>query len=259
MRERRRVRRDRADLAHDAVGDAACGPAGHDIGNDGGIIVGLGQRRARRCNYLRFRATQIGTADLHAGGAERKRRRDAAPVRDAAGGDNGDLRRVDHLRHQCERPRLLGNIVGQEHAAMAAGLGALGDDGIDAVILEPDRLLHDGRRRYHDAAGRLDAREQRLVRQAEMEAHDFGLQLLDQFAHRRVERGAIGGVDRLSRVEPEFLVIRRKPLLPLSLASGVGVDRLVAKEIHIDRRRHPLPDNIDLLARFLNRQHGAGQ
>ncbi len=137
---------------------------------------------------------------------------------------------------------------------MAAGLGALRDDGIDAVLLEPDRLLHDGRRRDHDAAGRLDALEQRLVRQAEMEAHDFRLQFLDQFAHRGVERSAVGGVDRRRRIEPQFLVIRREPLLPLSLALGVGVDRLVAKEIHIDRRRHPLPDDIDLLARLLHRQ-----
>ena len=137
---------------------------------------------------------------------------------------------------------------------MAAGLGALRDDGIDAVLLEPDRLLHDGRRRDHDAAGRLDAPEQRRVRQAEMEAHDFGLQLLDQFAHCGIERGAVGGIDRRCRIESQLPVIRREPLCPLSLALGVGVGRLVAKEIHIDRRRHPLPDDIDLLARLLNRQ-----
>ena len=111
----------------------------------------------------------------------------------------------------------------------------------------------------HDAAGRLDPLEQRLVRQAEMEADDFRLQLLDQFAHRGIERRAVGGVDRRRRIEPQLPVIWREPLLPSGLALRIGVDRSVAKEIHIDRRRYPLPDDIDLLARLLDRQHRAWQ
>ena len=49
-------------------------------------------------------ATQIGAADLHAGGAERERRRDAAPVRDTAGRDDRHLHRIHHLRHQRKVP-----------------------------------------------------------------------------------------------------------------------------------------------------------
>ena len=259
MRERRRVRRDRADLAHDAVGDAACGPAGHDIGNDGGIIVGLGQRRARRCNYLRFRATQIGTADLHAGGAERKRRRDAAPVGDSAGGDYRHPHRVNHLRHQRKRAGLLGDIVGQEHAAVAARLRALRDDDVGAILLQPDRFLHDGRRRHHDAAGRLDPLDQRRIRQAEMEADHFRLQLFDDSAHRLIERRAVGGVDRRCRIDIQFLVVGAKPRLPPRLARGIGIDRRMAEEVHVDGCRDALADDVDLLARLLGREHRAGQ
>ena len=170
----------------------------------------LGQRGARRRDHLGFRAAQIGAADLHAGRAERKRRRDAAPVGDAAGRDHRHLHRIDHLRHQRKRAGLLGDIVGQEHAAMAAGLRALRDDDVGAVLLQPDRFLHDGRRRHHDGAGRLDALDQRRIRQAEMEADHFRLQLLDERAHRFIERRAVGGVDRRRGIEPELLVIRRQ-------------------------------------------------
>ena len=107
------------------------------------------KRRARRRGHLRFRTAQIGGADLHAGRPQREGRRDAPPVRDAARGDHGNLHRIHHLRHQREGAGLLRDIFGQEHAAMAAGFGALRDDRIGAVLLEPDRLLHDGRRDDH--------------------------------------------------------------------------------------------------------------
>ena len=92
-----------------------------------------------------------------------------------------------------------------------------------------------------------------------MEADHFRLQLLDHFAHRRIERRAIGGIDRRRRVEPELLIIRPEPLLPSGLARGIGIDRLVAEEIHVDRRRDALADDVDLLARLLRREHRARQ
>ena len=52
-------------------------------------------------------------------------------------------------------------IVGQEHAAMAAGLDALRDHGIAAVGFQPARLLDRGRRTQHQAAGSLHALAQR--------------------------------------------------------------------------------------------------
>ena len=106
---------------------------------------------------------------------------------------------------------------------MAAGFGALRDDDVGAVLLQPDRLLHDGRAttitRQPAALTRFSSA---CVRQAEMEADDFGLQLLDEFAHRGVERRAIGGVDRRGGIDPQLLIVGRKPLLPCRLRSGVG-------------------------------------
>ncbi len=145
MGKRRRISRNRADLAHHAVGDPACRAPGHDVGDDSGIIPRLGERRPRRYNHPGFRTTQIGGTDLHAGRAQRERRRDAPPVGDAARRDHGDFHRIDHLRHQREGAGLLGDVFRQEHAAMAAGFGSLRDDGVGAVFFKPDRLLHDGR------------------------------------------------------------------------------------------------------------------
>ena len=142
---------------------------------------------------------------------------------------------------------------------MAAGFRALRDDDVGAVLLEPDRFLHDGCRRHHDAAGRLDALEQRPVRQAEMEADDLGLQLFDDLTKCGIERRAIGGVDWRRRVEPEFPVIGCQPLPPACFALGVGIFSLVAEEVHVDRSRCALADDVDLLARLLGRQHRARQ
>ena len=92
-----------------------------------------------------------------------------------------------------------------------------------------------------------------------METDDLGLQLFDRFAKRGVERRAIGGVDGRRRVEPQLPVIGRQPLPPRCFALGVGIFNLVAKEVHIDRRRHTLADDVDLLACLLGRQHRARQ
>src|ERR1700682_5055062 len=45
----------------------------------------------------------------------------------AAGRDDRHFYGVDHLRHESKRAGLFGDIVGQEHAAMAARLRALRD------------------------------------------------------------------------------------------------------------------------------------
>ena len=87
-------------------------------------------------------APQIGRADLHAGRAQRQGGGDAARVADAAGGDHRHPHRVDDLRDQREGADLRRDVVGQEHAAMPAGLGALRDDRVGAVRFEPARLRH---------------------------------------------------------------------------------------------------------------------
>ena len=92
-----------------------------------------------------------------------------------------------------------------------------------------------------------------------MEADDFRLQLLDDFAERGVKRRTVGGVDRRCRIEAQLLVVGREPLPPVGFPPGIGVDRLVAEEIQVDRRGDALADDVDLLARLLRRNHGAGQ
>ena len=84
---------------------------------------------------------------------------------------------------------------------MAAGLGALRNDGIDAALFQPDCFLHRRGGRDDEAAGRLDALEQRRLRQAEMEADDLRLQLLDDLAEGGVERRAVRGVDGRCGIE----------------------------------------------------------
>jgi hypothetical protein len=97
------------------------------------------------------------------------------------------------------------------------------------------------------------------MQQAEMETDDFGFQLFDQLAHRGIEWRPVGRIDRRRRVEAELLIIGRKPLPPSGLAASVGIDHFVAEEVHVDRSRHALAQDIDLFARLLHRQHRAGQ
>ena len=61
-------------------------------------------------------------AHLHAARTQRIGGRHAATVGDTAGGDHGQIDRVDHSGDERHRGRL---------AHMAAGLGALGDDAVD--------------------------------------------------------------------------------------------------------------------------------
>src|SRR5438270_116301 len=82
-------------------------------------------------------------------------------------------------------------------------------------------------------AGRLDALEQRLLRQTEMEADDLRLQLLDHFAEGGIERRAVRSIDRRSRIETMLAVVARKPLLPARFSLRREIDRRVAKEVHV--------------------------
>jgi hypothetical protein len=53
---------------------------------------------------------------------------------------------VAHLRQQRNQTRLSVDVVGQEHAAMPAGLAALGNDCVGAILFEPARLGDGGGR-----------------------------------------------------------------------------------------------------------------
>ena len=108
------------------------------------------QRGTVRRRDFRFRAMQIGAADLHARRAEHEGRSDPAGIADGAGGDHRHLHRVGDLRNEREAAGLPGQIVAQEDAAMTAGLKALRDHRIDAVLLQPARLLDRRGRAQHE-------------------------------------------------------------------------------------------------------------
>ena len=57
----------------------------------------------------------------------------------------GTRDRVDDLRQEREQADRFGRVGAEEAAGVAAGLEALGDDRVDAALLEPARFL-DGRR-----------------------------------------------------------------------------------------------------------------
>ncbi len=78
---------------------------------------------------------------MHRRGAEGEGGDDAARIGDAAGGDDRDLHCIDDLRQQGEETGLVREVIGEEDAAMAAGLVALRDDRVGAVILEPAGLI----------------------------------------------------------------------------------------------------------------------
>ena len=169
-----------------------------------------------------------------------------APVGDAAGGDHRHGDGVDDLRHERERADLRLDAVGEEHAAVAAGLEALGDDRVAAALLEPDRLVDGGRRGDDLRPGGAHPVEEGCVGQAEVEADDLRAQLLDERAEGGVERRAVAGRGRRRRVEAELAVVGREPGLPRRLAPGVGRGRAVAEEVDVDRPVGPLADDAEL-------------
>jgi hypothetical protein len=143
------------------------------------------------------------------------------------------LHRIDDLRNERERAGLRGDVVAQEDAAMAAGLVALRDHGIDAACFEPARLGGGGRRTHQQEASRLEPLQEPRLRQPEMEAHDVGLRLLDDIAHHGVERGAVARRDRRGGIDRELAVIGRQAFAPARLAGVVEHRRRMAEEIEI--------------------------
>ena len=92
----------------------------------------------------RLRRAQEAAADLDRIGAERKGRRDSAPVADSTGRHDWQAHGVAHLRQKRNQAGLGVTVIGKERAAMSAGLAALGDGRIGSMALEPARL-GDGR------------------------------------------------------------------------------------------------------------------
>ena len=105
---------------------------------------------------------------------------------------------------------------------MAAGLIALGDDRIAAVIGEPLRLAAVVAEAITLAPVALTRSSRAAFRQAEMKADDLRLELLDDLAVDIVEGLAIDRRHGFCGIDDELLVVSGQPSLPFGVAGGVG-------------------------------------
>ena len=106
-------------------------------------------------------------------------------------------------------PTWLSTVGAQEHAPVAARLGALGDDRVAAVIRQPLGLGHRRRRGDHPGPARPHPVEEIVRRQPEVEADDLRTELLDDLAAGVVERDD-RHVVRDGVGETELGVVRRQ-------------------------------------------------
>ena len=155
------------------------------------------------------------------------------PIGNSARSNDRNFHRIDDLRDESERTELRCQVARQEHAAVAAGLDTLGNDCIDAALLEPARL-HDRRRSAEDhAAGGFEAIDQGFLGQPEMEAHDCRSQLHDNVAHFRIKgRARVGR--KLRRIDIELGVVGSEPFEPRGLHGRIPL-RHMTEEIEVQR------------------------
>ena len=123
-----RIRQDlrlfRAHLAHEIIDDTARRAAAEGARQARAVITGVAQRRPPGFGDARLRAAQERGAQLRRLRAQQARRRDAAPVHDAACGDHRDLHRRHHLRQQGHQADAGLLDVAEEGRAVPARLRA---------------------------------------------------------------------------------------------------------------------------------------
>jgi len=203
----------------------------------------------------RLRGEQVRGADLHRRGPEDERCGNTARIADSAGGDYRDAHCVHHLRDQGQRADLAAQVRSQEHSPVPAGLIPHGDNRVATVPLQPDRFLDCGGRGQHLGPGRLDTFQQAFFRQAEMKAHDLGAVLLHHFATGRVERGAIGDRCRRIKIGAQLTVVGFQQGLPVAIAFLIGLRRLMAEEIDVDRPGAGMAHGGQGFVQLLDAQH----
>ena len=163
------------------------------------------ERGAVRREIFASGQQQVGGADLHARRAERERRRDAARIGDAAGRDHRHLHRIDDLRHQRERADLrrpdssVRNMprwppASTPCAMIASTPRASSQRASATVVAELD----------HQAAGRLDAPQQRGVGRPKWKLTTSGFSSSTSVAERGVERRAVARRHRRGRIDAEL-------------------------------------------------------
>ena len=136
---------------------------------------------------------------------------------------------------------------------MTPGFEPLGDDRVGSAALEPARLLDRRRAGEDDRAGSLDPIEQPTFGQAEVEADDAWLDLLDDGAHRFVERQAQRPAG--SGLCLIFVIVRLKQLAPRAVVRSLR--HRVTEEIEVDRLCRTRPNFGRLCPHLVGRQQRA--
>jgi hypothetical protein len=142
---------------------------------------------------------------------------------------------------------------------VSARLQALRDDRVHAALLQPQRFVHRGGGCEDLCAGSAHACEQLRVGQAEMEAHDWRAELIEDVGSFSVKRHAARPGRDGGRVDAELLVVRRQLLAPARFDRFVRLRLRVAEEVHVEGLAGGGLDRRDLLAYPVGRQHRARQ
>ena len=124
---------------------------------------------------------------------------------------------------------------GVEDAAMAAGLVALGDDGIDTGGDRLASFIESGGGRQQRDPGALQGGDHRRRRQAEVEADHGGPQLEEQRLHRRVgDEAGVDLADGRRRLDAEALEHRFQGVQPGALPRRVGYRGAVGEDVDVE-------------------------
>lgn len=180
----------------------------------------------------RFWTEQIGGSNLRAAGPKRECRRNATGVCDTACGNDGNRHGVDHLRDEREGAGLRGNVIGEEHAAVATRLAALRDDRVAATFGEPLGFARGSRRGNNFATRGFDAFQEPVLRQSKMKADHLGFEFLDDRTRVIIERGATATGNPI-RVKAKLGIIGAKSGAPARLAIRIRFRHFVSEKVQI--------------------------
>ena len=259
QREGGRGRADGAQLLHDAVDDAACWPAGEHVGEGGDVGLLALEGRAVHGAGGGLGAGEVGGADLYTGSTQGHGGGHAGGIGNATGRDHRHLHGLHDLGQQGEGADLSMDIVGEEHASVPAGFEPLRDDSIGAVGLQPACFVDRGGRGQHFGAPAFHARHQVCRGQAEMKAHDRGLERCQQLGHVGAEgQASWPGRDGI-HIDAKLVEVRRQSGVPGGFALGVRRGRCVAEEVDVVRPGGLGLEGRQLLAERVWGEHGAGQ
>ena len=229
----RHVLLERTHPLHEVVDDAARVAAGKSPRQPRAVVRRRQQPALVFGVYARFGAGKKRRAQLNRLRAERKGCRDAAPVHDAAGGDERDLYRIGdlrHERHQADRGIL---EVAEKRAAVPTCLETLRADEIGTGGFARTRFGGGGGSRDHDAAGALEQGNGLRIEQIERKAHHRRFRLQQGIALRAVVF-AEAGRER-GGIESQLPLERREALRGLGQLRFRGMRGAEHEEIHIER------------------------